>query len=174
MEVYLVRHTETVCAKGICYGQSDVELAESYLQQFEKIKKQLPQEALFYSSPLQRCTILANYLSSSDYRVDRRLMEMHFGSWELKNWDAIDQDELNVWMNDFVNARATNGESFTELYGRVVDFMDHVFSTQDSQPVVVVTHAGVIRSFLCKQMNIPLKEAFSHKVEFGQVIKVIL
>ncbi|MES2811403.1 MAG: alpha-ribazole phosphatase [Bacteroidota bacterium] len=174
MEVYLVRHTETVCAKGICYGQSDVELKESYLQQFEDIKRQLPPEAVFYSSPLQRCTVLANFLSPSNYTIDKRLMEMHFGDWELKNWDAIDQEELNPWMNDFVNIRVTNGESFTELYERVIDFMDTVIPISSSKPMVIVTHAGVIRSFLCKQMDIPLKDAFSNKVEFGQVIKIIL
>ena len=45
MEVYLVRHTETVCEKGICYGQSDVGILEPYDVLFETILSQLPQEA---------------------------------------------------------------------------------------------------------------------------------
>lgn len=171
MEVYLVRHTETVCPKGICYGQADVELLDPYISQFEEIKKQLPGNAVFYSSPLQRCTILANYLSSSDYTVDRRLMEMHFGDWELKNWDAIPPAEIDPWMKDFVNVKATNGESFVELNNRVLSFIEEKKNI-NNVPLVVITHAGVIRSFLCKEMNIALKEAFSNKVEFGQVIKI--
>ena len=46
MEIYLVRHTETTCEKGVCYGQSDVSLAEPYDSVFENIVAQLPQEAL--------------------------------------------------------------------------------------------------------------------------------
>lgn len=173
MEVYLVRHTETVCAKGICYGQADVALLDPYILQFEEIKKQLPDKAEFYSSPLQRCTILANYLSSSDYTADKRLMEMNFGDWEFKSWDDIPSEEIDPWMKDFVNVKATNGESFVELYKRVLSFIGEK-KGDTTFPLVIVTHAGVIRSFLCKQMNLDLKDAFSNKVDFGQVIKIIL
>lgn len=171
MEIYLVRHTETVCEKGICYGQSDVGLQENYEQQFEEIKAQLPANAAYYSSPLKRCTLLADYLSGSDYTTDARLMEMHFGDWELKSWDAIAPEEINPWMRDFVNIGVPNGESFEDLYQRVTDFMQTQLQDH-SQPVVIVTHAGVIRSMLCKITNLPLKEAFTNKVDFGQVIKL--
>ena len=46
MEIYLVRHTETICEKGICYGQSDVDLAEPFESVFENIVSQLPSEAI--------------------------------------------------------------------------------------------------------------------------------
>ena len=172
MEVYLVRHTETVCEKGICYGQSDIGLLEPYLDQFETIKAQMPADAVFFSSPSQRCTILAEYLSDSNFESDNRLMEMNFGDWEMKNWDDIDSEELNPWMKDFVNVKVPNGESFTELYARVVDFADTKLKA--GKPIVLVTHAGVVRSFLCKTTNLPLKDAFQNKVDFGQVVKVEL
>lgn len=173
MEIYLIRHTETVCEKGICYGQSDVELRLPYMDHFQEIKKQLPEKALFYSSPLQRCTILANFLSSSDYTVDKRLMEMDFGSWEMKKWDEIPSDEVDPWMKDFVTVKVPQGESFVDLYNRVLTFMDGQL-IHEELPIVIVTHAGVIRSFLCKIMHLELKDAFSNSVEFGQVIKVII
>lgn len=173
MEVYLVRHTETVCGKGICYGQTDVDLKEPFHLEFENIKRQLPEKAVFYSSPLMRCTLLADYLSDDGYSSDIRLMEMYFGSWELKSWDEIPSDEIDPWMKDFVNVKTTEGESFVELHERVLSFIAEKL-TGISVPVVIVAHAGVIRSFLCKQTNIPLKEAFSNKIEFGQVIKIIL
>jgi alpha-ribazole phosphatase len=173
MEIYLVRHTETVCAKGICYGQANVALMQPYQEQFQEIKKQLPQEAFFYSSPLERCTILAYFLSSSNFITDKRLMEMDFGRWELKSWDEIPKEEMDPWMNDFVNVKVPEGESFEIMNDRVLSFIDEKL-IDDSEPIVIVTHAGVIRSFLCKQMNLPLKEAFSNKVEFGQVIKINL
>ncbi|MGM8362157.1 alpha-ribazole phosphatase [Flavobacterium sp. ARAG 55.4] len=173
MEIYLVRHTETVCEKGICYGQSDVDLKEPYLDQFESIKSQIPADVIVYSSPLLRCTQLAKYLSDTVI-TDSRLMEMHFGDWELKNWNAIPEADYSPWMNDFVNVAVPNGESFVALHERVTDFFETVVSENNTNKIVLVTHAGVIRSILCTVSNLPLKDAFSNKVDFGAVIKITL
>ena len=172
MEVYLVRHTETVCEKGICYGQADVEIQEDYLPLFESIKKEIPEDAIVYSSPLKRCVILANYISKGNFKTDSRLMEMNFGDWELKKWNDIPEDEINPWMQDFVNVSVLNGESFVELYERVNIFFDEIKKINPSKPVVIITHAGVIRSALCKISKLPLKDAFQNKVNFGEVKKM--
>lgn len=176
MEVYLVRHTETVCEKGICYGQSDVGLFEPYDSIFETILKQLPQEAILYSSPLKRCVQLADYILENTLIpskvIDSRLMEMNFGDWEMKNWDAIPLEELNPWMTDFVNIAVPNGEAFTDLHDRVIHFMENELQKGQSKPVIIVAHAGTIRSILCKISNLPLKDAFQNKVDFGAVIKI--
>ncbi len=115
MEVYLVRHTETVCEKGICYGQSDVEIMAPYDAVFQSVLSQLPQDANLYSSPLLRCVLLANYIKDNSeinaVNEDSRLMEMNFGDWEVKNWDVIPPDDFTPWMTDFVNVRVPNGNS---------------------------------------------------------------
>lgn len=174
MEVYLVRHTETVCEKGICYGQSDVELLEPYIQQFEIIKSQIPTGVTVYSSPLIRCVKLANYIAEKPIISDSRLMEMNFGNWEMQNWDAIPVDDFTPWMNDFVNVRVPGGEAFTDLYDRAIDFLESELQKDKSSIVVIVAHAGVIRSILCKITGLPLKDAFQNRVDFGSVIKIEL
>lgn len=178
MEVFLVRHTETTCEKGICYGQSDVGLAEPYEAVFENITAQLPPEAFIFSSPLRRCVILAKYIQSTiktiSYQEDRRLMEMNFGDWEMKDWNSIPPEQLNPWMEDFVNISVSNGESFVELHERVGVFLAEQLSKKTDQPLIIIAHAGVIRSFLCHQTALPLKDAFQNKVDFGQVIKIEL
>lgn len=168
-----MRHTETVCEKDICYGQSDVTLKEPYLEQFEYIKSQIPVDAIVYSSPLSRCTLLANYLAPSII-TDSRLMEMYFGDWEMKKWDDIPEVDFTPWMTDFVNVAVPNGESFVDLHHRVSDFFAADFIKNTSKPIVLVTHAGVIRSILCTISNLPLKDAFTNKVDFGDVIKLKL
>jgi alpha-ribazole phosphatase len=176
MEVYLVRHTETICEKGICYGQSDVGIREPYDAVFVCILNQLPQDAILYSSPLRRCTILANHILENtkidSIIEDSRLMEMNFGDWELEKWDAIPQEVLNPWMEDFVNVRVPNGESFVELNDRVLDFLENKLTRESEKPAIVVAHAGVIRSFLCKINDVSLKDAFQNKVNYGDVIKI--
>lgn len=176
MEVYLVRHTETVCEKGICYGQSDVGIREPYDVVFESILNQLPQEAVLYSSPLQRCAILANHIKENtqidSVIQDSRLMEMNFGDWELKSWNDIPREVLDPWMEDFVSVAVPNGESFIDLDNRVRDFLDIETSKKHSKPLIIVAHSGVIRSILCKINNLPLQEAFKMQLDYGVVIKV--
>lgn len=175
MQVYLVRHTETVCPKGICYGQSDVDLKEDYIQEFEKIKEQLPKDAIVFSSPLKRCKLLADYVYSEQEDIyDSRLKEMNFGSWELQAWDKIPEDELNPWMSDFVSVRVPEGESFEELYSRVIEFWKSILNQSYNKPIVIITHAGVIRSLLCYFQNLALKDAFNNKVDYGEHICVNL
>ena len=174
MEIYLVRHTETICEKGICYGQSDVGIAEPFDEIFSQIISELPSKAVIFSSPLKRCSILARHIQEKIntilYQEDERLKEMNFGDWELKSWDEIPPEQLNPWMEDFVNIQVSNGESFTELHERVADFLNEIEAFEN--PVIIVSHAGVIRSILCHQTKTPLKKAFENKVNFGQVIKI--
>jgi alpha-ribazole phosphatase len=176
MEVYLVRHTETVCEKGICYGQSDVGIREPYSAVFETILKQLPQDAVLYSSPLQRCIILAKHISENtkidSIIEDSRLMEMHFGDWELKSWDAIPREVLDPWMEDFVTVNVPNGESFVDLDNRVRVFLNDELAKNHAKPIIIVAHSGVIRSILCKINNLPLQDAFKTQLDYGAVIKV--
>ncbi len=176
MEIYLVRHTETSCEKGICYGQSDVGLAEPFEFAFENILSQLPSEAIIFSSPLKRCVALAKHIQNNiktiSYHEDERLMEMNFGDWEMKNWNDILPEQLNPWMEDFVNIPASNGESFVKLHKRIGDFLSNLASKENNKPIIVVCHAGTIRSILCHHTNLPLKDAFQNKVDFGEVIKI--
>ncbi|MEG1229136.1 MAG: histidine phosphatase family protein, partial [Flavobacterium sp.] len=108
------------------------------------------------------------------YQEDERLMEMNFGDWELKNWNEIPPEQLNPWMEDFVNIKVQNGESFAVLHERVGDFITVLTSKKIKSPIVITAHAGVIRSILCHQTSLPLKNAFQNKVDFGQVIKIEL
>lgn len=176
MEVYLVRHTETVCEKGICYGQSDVGIIEPYDVIFESIVNQLPKDAVLYSSPLQRCAILANYIKENtkinSIIEDSRLMEMNFGDWELKSWNDIPSEVLDPWMENFVTVNVPNGESFVDLDNRVREFLDNETSKIHTKPLIIVAHSGVIRSILCKINNLPLQEAFKMPLDYGVVKKV--
>jgi alpha-ribazole phosphatase len=122
--------------------------------------------------------LLANYIKDNSeitaVNEDSRLMEMNFGDWEMKNWDVISPDDFTPWMTDFVNVRVPNGESFTDLHDRVLDFIHNELRSTNLKPVIIVAHAGIIRSFLCKISDLPLKEAFQNKVDFGAVIKIEL
>lgn len=174
MQVYLIRHTEPECDAGICYGQTNLGLKKTYASDFKRIKEQLPLEEIqTYTSPLQRCLDLAKYLAGDKFEIDFRLLELDFGKWEMKKWDEIPSNELDPWMKDFVNVQVPEGESFVELHKRVEDFI-HALKKKKKEKVLIITHAGVIRSFLCYVQEKPLQEAFKNKINFGDIIKITL
>ena len=67
MEIYIIRHTTPDIEKGICYGQSDLNLVDNYAEEFEAIKSKIPTTKTFkiISSPLKRCALLAQQFSNT-------------------------------------------------------------------------------------------------------------
>jgi len=176
MEVYLIRHTTPKIEKGICYGQTDLDLTNSFKDEAKKIKDSifpLNENIVVYSSPLQRCLKLANTLSSSTPILDERLLEMNFGDWEMKSWDSINQQQLTEWMDNFVTTSCPNGESYQLLHQRVINFIDEL-KRKTNPNVLIVTHGGVIRSFLSHINQTPLEKSFETKVNYGDVFKLSL
>lgn len=172
MEVYLIRHTTPHIEKGTCYGQADLDITASFEEEAQCIRPHLPAHIrTVYSSPLQRCRKLAEYLfPDKEIILDDQLKEINCGDWELKPWDAIEQDNLKKWMDDFVHVTIPGGESYTQLYNRVRHFFDRL---PLHQPVAIVSHGGVIRSLLSYINNITLKDSFdAFAIRYGCVVKV--
>lgn len=174
MEIYLVRHTTPKIEKGICYGQSDLEVADSFEKEAKVILAKIPDSGKrkIYSSPLQRCKLLAD-LFDDEVVVDKRLLEFNFGAWELKKWDDIPQEEFTPWMEDFVNVTVPKGESYVELDSRVMEFYNELKEAEGDQ-IIIVAHSGVIRSILANLKGLPLKESFDIKLSYGQVSKITI
>ena len=173
MEIYLIRHTKPDIAKGVCYGQADLDVVESFEEEAACIKEHLPEHFdAVYSSPLKRCRQLAERLFP-DYsiRFDDRIKEINCGDWELKKWDDIEQEHLKRWMNDFVNECTPSGESYTHLYDRVVQFFESLDG--EGQRIAIVSHGGVIRSLLSYIEAVALKDSFKQfSIHYGCVVRI--
>jgi alpha-ribazole phosphatase len=171
MEIYLIRHTKVNVEPGICYGQKDVDLAESYPQEFEIVKEKLKgvDFDLVISSPLSRAKKLATDIFGEKVVEDQRLMELNFGDWEGKVWDEIRDPLFPAWMEDFVNKKCSNGESFVMLRDRVLEFWNEMKS-KDCKKIAVFTHGGVIRTILAMEKNIKLEDSFNEPTtNFGEI-----
>ncbi len=167
MEIYVIRHTQVEVDSGVCYGQSDVLLHGDYLQHISEVKHKLPSNFdKVFSSPLQRCSLLAEQLTSPEIIYDHRLMEMHFGAWENQTWNSIASEQLDYWMEHFVSAQTPHGESLTMLYERVCAFVEHL-RNQSPHKIALITHAGVIRCIWAYLLDIPLINIFKLPVDYG-------
>lgn len=172
MDIYLIRHTQTNTPKGLCYGQQNVGLADSFAQEVAALKQKLPNlapDCQVYSSHLDRCLQLAEHLSSSII-TDARLVEVNFGDWEGIPFNDIDPAVLQHWTDNFVHTPPPNGESFSDLCVRVGDFWQELLGSEHEQ-AVIITHAGVIRALLAHILKLPLAHAFHFRVDCGSVHK---
>ena len=152
-------------------------LADSFLEEVQQIKNQLPnftETVLIITSPLQRCLQLAQQLSFNQDNciiVDKRLLELNFGEWEMQKWQEIDSHLLQEWMNDYVHLAPPQGESYQALLIRCQAFWKYLLKLPFSN-VLVITHAGVIRALIAHLLEIPLKNAFAIQIDYGSVSKI--
>ena len=134
--------------KGVCYGQADIGVTDSFHDEAGVIKNFVPEQvSVVYSSPLKRCRMLAEYLySDHPLQLYDELKEIDCGHWELQRWDDIPRTEIDPWMNDLVNIPTRGGESYTDLQLRVSRIFEKIHRKE--LPAVLVAHGGVIRSIL--------------------------
>ena len=168
MEVHLIRHTPVNISKKICYGRLEVPPSDSFNKDVNRIKNQLLNKYdIIYSSPAKRCIALSEALNFGEIIEDKRLLEIDFGDWEGLEWDKIDKNLLNHWMEDFVNFAPTNGESFNQMYLRISNFIE-MLRNKEFNEVLIVSHSGVIRCFLAYLLKFPLENSFKIPVGFHE------
>ena len=176
MEVIFIRHTSVDVAPGVCYGQTDVPLKPPFEEEAavtaENLKVYIPFDYV-YTSPLTRCVRLATYCGYPDAERDKRLMEINFGSWEMKSFELNDDPRLQEWYADYLNVAATGGESFAMQYERVSRSLDEL-KKKPYHRVVIFAHGGVL---ICAQIYagiIKPEEAFSALTPYGGIIRIDL
>jgi len=155
-----------------CYGWLDIALAEPPQTTAQRLIPTLPSWALapdtpLWSSPSLRCHQLAEALAfGRSVHTDPRLRELHFGAWEGQPWSAIDRTHLDAWAADPFGFQMPNGESVPEFIAR----SRAAWSALPTK-ALVITHAGVIRSWWHLTRQEPLEAAFARAVGFGEVIE---
>lgn len=174
MHLHLIRHTSVAVPAGICYGQTDIDVAASFADECAAVKNKLSHLQLdaIYTSPLQRCSRLAAALNVAAINSDDRLKELHFGDWEMQAWDAIPREVFDVWANDYANLSPPNGETFLQLYQRVISFLEETLTRHNKETIAIVTHGGVIRAILAHILSMPLKGLFRIVIDYGSVTHI--
>lgn len=178
MELIAIRHTSVAVPPGVCYGQTDVPLRPTFeteaaltLARLKELLADGREPDAVYTSPLSRCTRLADYCGYPEALRDERVLEMNFGRWEMQSFDAIDDPRLQEWYDNYLHVAATDGESFDMQYRRVAAFLDEL-QEKGWQRVVLFAHGGVL---ICAQIYAGLltpEEAFSGLTPYGGVLSL--
>jgi len=170
VEFFLIRHTAPAVVKGVCYGHSDVPLAETAEQDIRSALAPLPKIDLVYSSPAQRCQRLASALAQRDQSplmLAPDLLELNFGDWEQLPWAQIPREHSDPWAADTWNLAPPGGETEQALWTRVANWYRTTACSQASR-CAVVAHGGSLRILRCLILNRPVEDRWSWTLNWGE------
>ena len=173
--LYLLRHgaTEGNDEKRFV-GQIDPLLSEKGRQQAKLWHQRLKDDefSMVWCSDLQRAretAALACLGWRNTVRVSADLREIHLGEWDGVSMAQIKKQFPELWQargENFGSFRPPGGESFADLQQRVVTAVENITNKTEGK-VLLITHAGVIRVFLCKVLQMPLSNLFRVHLDYG-------
>jgi alpha-ribazole phosphatase len=179
MQVYLIRHPQPIEAQGLCYGRADLPVERSAVAAVAAaVRGRIPAAVLcgapVFSSPMSRCVELAReFADLREPIVCDDLLELDFGAWEGKAWEAVPRDELNAWAADVWEYRPGGGESAAMAAGRWRAW-SQALRHRAADAVLAVTHAGLIRVALACAGELSGASFASFPIPFGSVHRIVL
>lgn len=153
MPIWTCRHAPAA-VEGICYGRSNVPLTVAAGPASELVIERLGDAKMsaIWSSPMARARDLATQISlrlGVPMQVDARLSEIDFGLWEGLPFSEIerrDRARFLRWQANWEVLPAPGGESLHQLQDRAEAWYKGRQTEFEGLSVLVVSHAGVIRS----------------------------
>ncbi len=182
--IYFIRHGETDWnLEGRLQGQKDIPLNDVGRVQAEeagrKLRTLVPhyEDLAYIASPMTRTRETMEILRRTlglhpeSYRLDERLVELTFGSWEGMTWKEVRRAEPSLAalreQDKWHYAPPGGGESYAMLVDRIRPFLDDL--TRDT---AVVAHGGVARAFLSIACGVNSRQAASMDIWQGRVLVI--
>ena len=168
--LHLLRHGKAdTGGQRRCYGHSDLPLSKEGEAQTRAITAwavdHLPHIDGILCSDLSRARGMAEQLAEAtgaQLVVDPGLREQHMGAWEGRTWADLTAEDVHgvrQYWTHYATTRPPGGETLQELSDRVGDCIARHWPKLRGQRWVVASHAGVIRTVLCRMLGLPTSEA---------------
>ncbi len=148
--LYLIRHGRTEANEKWLYcGSTDLFLSESGAKELEDITYDIPEDAIFITSGMNRTEQTLKILFGDViYRVDERFREVDFGVFEMKSYESLkEQADYQAWITgDNERNVPPDGESGEQMKKRVLEGLQDL--QNEIKNVVLVSHGGVIAAIM--------------------------
>jgi probable phosphoglycerate mutase len=175
LKIYLLRHGEIEReAEKRLIGQTDVPLSSVGRTQALGWSIALEQTTIhtIYCSDLIRSRETGEIIAAGHPRsvsVIPGLREIDLGRWDGLTEAEVKSRFPGEWEKRGLNIavyRPQGGESFTDLYQRVIPAFESIRGDREDI-VIVVGHAGVNRMVLCHVLGMPIKNLFRIRQDYG-------
>ena len=139
----LARHGETDWNRELrIQGSSDIELNELGRRQAQNLAQELTDDEhdASYSSDHSRARATAAAVAAThglEVKLDPRLRERSFGSWE-----GLTRDDISA----FPKGSRHDGESDDEVRVRVLATVEEIAANHPGEQVLVVSHGGALNT----------------------------
>ncbi|GAW36640.1 bifunctional RNase H/acid phosphatase [Roseovarius sp. A-2] len=149
-------------------GWSDIPADLSDTAWLARLSTHLPEGALVVSSDLIRARATADAIAGPRPRLadERDLREIHFGDWELQDFDSIpDQTHLRAFWEHPGDVRPPGGESWLEVSTRVSGAVARLRAAHPGRDIVAVAHMGTILTQVQAALGISAYDAFAQRID---------
>jgi len=174
--VHLVRHTAPAVEVGVCYGRLDLPLAASATADLDAALANVPTAAHLYTSPALRCRRLADAIAARDglaVSVQPHLHELDFGAWEGRRWDDLPREDIDRWAQAVWIEAPGGGESLSQLWARVSDFIQTSLRPLNDT-VTIVAHHGPLRALRAQLLGLGPSAYWETEIPFGGCVSLHL
>lgn len=156
----LLRHGETDWNRERrLMGAADVPLNETGRLQCARVGEVLANFGIdrIRTSPLVRALESSRIVAEAigaPIESDERLVEVRFGDWQGRTYDEIAADpHYRRYIEDPVGQAAPGGENVIEVQQRALASLQ---GARQGERVLFVTHGDLIRTILCRFLQVPL------------------
>jgi phosphoserine phosphatase len=166
MRMIIVRHGESEWNRIHRYqGQLDAPLSALGLRQADALAERLKNEEfdIIYTSRLQRAALtakaIAKYHAAVPYVEDEALLEIKHGDWEGRFAHEIAElyaDGLAEWREHPTRSQMPNGESFSNILKRTLDFKEQTIKRHTDATILVSTHDVVVKILVADALGMDM------------------
>nr|WP_321513886.1 histidine phosphatase family protein [uncultured Pseudodesulfovibrio sp.] len=174
--IVLMRHAQTEGGAGRCIGRTPVPLSDAGRERARHIVASLRSVGFkrLCASPAQRAQDTLDPLARVlDMTVETlpALNEIDMGKWDGLPFEDVRRlyaDGYAERGGRFGSFRPPLGESFMDVADRALVALNEL--AHGALPVLVATHAGVLRSVLCRVTGHPMDDLFHFKPDYAHCV----
>ena len=170
VKLYLIRHAPVKRIKGFFPEHNPDAVIKN--NQLKMLAVLIPNNCVWYVSPLKRAIqtaeALSKFVTYSTLVRENKLIEQNFGDWSGKKisevWKIIKKIKTKHNFS-FISPDVSppNGESFKEQSKRVGIWLENL-NVSEGKSIVIISHAGTLRSILSHALKIKPDYAISIEI----------
>ncbi|MDF1846896.1 MAG: histidine phosphatase family protein [Parvibaculaceae bacterium] len=162
---YWVRHGALLQDPGRYAGRLDLPTVPPDVVAARRLMSQLPQGAVWLTSPLARArqTVQALNPEANAVIVDD-LTDQDLGSWAGRRQSEVHKANPQIDWSTPSNIVPEGGESFDTVVTRVASLIERLTQHYPDRPLVVVSHLALIRAAMVLALDLPNEGGFQFDV----------